>query len=71
MTDAEMTAYLGIGHLPLVVQVKLITGRKRATWERMAEIETELGPNDAGLGPRPRGVLLDYDRPPRRRRPFR
>lgn len=67
MTDQQLARYLGIDVEPnWQALVDHFTPLQRKTYERMAEVETEINLWQAGLGPRPRGVLIDYARTPRR-----
>jgi hypothetical protein len=67
MTDEELAAYLGIkGHPKAIAVVKNLSPQRRALYERMSQVEIEIELFEAGLGPRPVGVILDY--PKRQRR---
>lgn len=72
MTDEQLAAYLGIpsDHPMKATVIQSLSSEKRATYERMASIETELELWQAGLGPRP-NVLIDTERSTRRRRAWR
>lgn len=65
MTDEQLCRYLGVSPFNPAL-IKKITPLQRKTYERMAEVETEINLWQVGLGPRPRGVLIDYARTPRR-----
>jgi hypothetical protein len=66
MTDEEMASFIGVaGHPKAQACVAALTPEKRALFERMAEVCIEAELYSAGLGPRPVGVLLDFDRPRR------
>jgi len=74
MTDAELAAFLGIENEPkrdaFIAKLSL---EKRALFDRMREVEIEANLWTGGLGPKPKGVLLDTERAMRRRklaRPF-
>ena len=65
MTDEQLAAFLGIyDNWPAVIAS--FTPSQRKTYERMAEVTTQIELWQEGLGPRPRGVLIDYARTPRR-----
>lgn len=72
MTDEQLADYLGIpaDHPMRMTVVQSLSPAKRATYERMASIETELELWQAGLGPKP-NVLIDTDRSTRNRRGWR
>lgn len=60
MTDAELKKFLGIeNELNADKLIARLSPLKRATFERMSELEVELNLWAAGLGPRPKGVLID------------
>lgn len=62
MTDAELAAFLGIGKEDPEKVARVIaslTSQKRATYERMAQVERELQLYEQGLGPKPQGVMID------------
>lgn len=72
MTDAELADFLGFTHADDPEKVKRairsLVPEKRAAYERMARITTELQLYEQGLGPKPAGVLVDWDRSKRRGR---
>jgi hypothetical protein len=69
MADDEMAAFLGIkGHPKEAACIAALAPEKRALFDRMAEVAMEAELYAAGLGPYPKGVLLDFDRPARRKR---
>jgi hypothetical protein len=69
MTDEEMADFIGIkGHPKAAACIAALAPEKRALFDRMAEVCVEAELYAAGLGPRPVGVLLDFDRPARRKR---
>jgi len=72
MTDEQLAAYLGIpsDHPMKATVIKALSPAKRATYERMSSIETELELWQAGLGPKP-NVMIDTDRSTRRRKGWR
>lgn len=65
MTDRQLAVYLGIIDSPKWPEIVAGLGEsKRAVYERMAVLETEIELWQQGLGPRPRGVLIDASRTP-------
>lgn len=61
MTDEQMAEYLGLkGHPKALMVVRNLSPERRALYERMAGVEIEIELYEAGLAPRPKGVLLDY-----------
>jgi len=74
MTDEQLLEFLGVAKETPENRAKLlrsITPEKRALYERMAKLETELTIWQMGLGPKPTGVLIDSVRSVRRRRAWR
>lgn len=68
MTDDELAKFLGIaGHPKAQAVIAALPPAKRALYDRMAGLETELTLWQEGLGPKPAGVLLDTERSTRRR----
>lgn len=71
MTDDQLAEYLCISDNPMKdAFLKALSPAKRATYERMASIETELELWQAGLGPKP-NVMIDTERSTKRRRHWR
>lgn len=72
MTDEQLADYLGIppDHPMRMTVVQSLSPAKRATYERMASLETELQLWQHGLGPKP-NVLIDTERGTSRRRAWR
>ena len=65
MTDRQLAVYLGIiDHPKWPEVVASLTKAKRAVYERMATLETEIDLWQHGLGPKPKGVLIDASRTP-------
>ena len=65
MTDEELVAFVGIADLAPVLQTKFIAGLtpdRRATYERMHQVTVELDLWQAGLGPKPEGVIITRER---------
>lgn len=71
MTDEQLAKYLCISDNPMRdAVIKALSPAKRATYERMASIETELELWQAGLGPKP-NVMIDTERSTSRRKLWR
>ena len=70
MTDDEIASYCGLApDDPVRAKfLERLTPQKRATIERMSEVEIEAALWVQGLGPKPTGVLIDTERSTRRRR---
>ncbi len=65
MTDRQLAVFLGIIDSPNWPQaIAAITPTQRASYERMAKLETEIDLWQQGLGPKPQGVLIDSARTP-------
>jgi hypothetical protein len=61
MTDAELEEFLGIARCSAADRAKVmatITPAKRAVYESMANLETEVALWQEGLGPKPEGVII-------------
>lgn len=73
MTDEQLADYLGIpsDHPKRMAAVQSLSPAKRACYERMASVETELQLWQDGLGPKPAGVLIDTERSTRGRKGWR
>lgn len=74
MTDEQLLDFLGVAKETPENRAKLlrsITPAKRAVYEQMAGLETELAVWEMGLGPKPTGVLIDSVKSVRRRRAWR
>lgn len=72
MTDDELCDYCAI--TDPVMRMKFLatlTPAKRKTFDRMKEVEIEAALYAEGLGPKPQGVLLDFERDTKRRRGWR
>ena len=68
MTDEEMATFVGLTpeDEARVAFVKHLSPEKRALFERMATLDMEVALWRDGLGPKPRGVLVDLVRGKRR-----
>lgn len=65
MTDRQLAVFLGIIDTPNWPQaIAAIIPTRRAAYERMAKLETEIELWQSGLGPKPAGVLVDGARTP-------
>lgn len=62
MTDRELEAYLNLTPEEGAIIIPRMTPERRATYERMARVEAEVVLWQNGVGPKPEGVLLDFDR---------
>jgi len=73
MTDEQLARFCGLDPRDPRARkfIATLSPDKRATFERMAAVETEWNLHIAGLGPRPAGVLIDTPRSTRRRRAWR
>lgn len=63
MTDAELAVYLNLTPAEAAIVIPQVSPEKRALYDRMRELEVEVALWDAGLGPKPQGVLIDTERP--------
>lgn len=63
LSDEQLIKFLGIDGNPMAqAVVDALSPQKRALYDRMATIEIELDLWQQGLGPKPQGVLVDFDR---------
>lgn len=70
MTDEQMAEFLGFGDDPRRIEaVQKLAPEKRALFERMASLDTEVELWLAGLAPKPAGVLMDFPKGKRPREP--
>lgn len=67
MTDEQLAAYLNLTTDEAAILIPKLTPQRRAVYDRMATVEVEVNLWQAGLGPKPAGVLIDMDKPARRR----
>lgn len=59
MTDTELEVFLGIaGTKDRAAIMATITPEKRALYDRMAGLESEISLWQAGLAPKPKGVII-------------
>ena len=70
MTDEQMADFLGFpkDEPKRIAAVQKLAPEKRAAYERMAGAVVEIELWQAGLAPKPSGILVDTDRSTRRRR---
>ena len=62
MTDAELAVYLGIDDDPRWPRaIAKLEPQRRATYERMADVEMELKVWQAGAAPMPKGVIVCHE----------
>jgi hypothetical protein len=62
MTDEQLTAYLHLTPAESEIVIPKLSPQRRATYERMASLETEIFLWQNGLGPKPTDVLMDFPR---------
>lgn len=58
MTDADLCAFLGLTPAEGSTVIPRLTPERRAVYERMAEVCDEIHMWEAGVGPKPTGVIL-------------
>ena len=71
MTDAELADYLHLTSEEAAIVIPKLSPAKRAVYDRMKQVEIESALWSEGLGPKPRGVLIDTERSTKRRRGWR
>jgi hypothetical protein len=73
MTDDDLAIFCGLapGDPAREKFIATLTPERRALFERMAGLETEVTLWQQGLGPKPAGVLIDTERSTKRRRGWR
>jgi len=65
MTDRQLAVYLNILDWPNWEEaIKAFSPQRRASFDRMADLEKEIDLWAQGLGPKPTGVLIDSARTP-------
>lgn len=65
MTDEQLAQYLNIQDWPNWQEaITAISPERRASFERMAQLEIEIDLWSKGLGPKPKGVLINGARTP-------
>ncbi len=66
VTDEQLAQYLGIPESIAHIVCRDMDVVRRRTYGRMAQLETEIELWRQGLGPKPKGVLVDAARTPAR-----
>ena len=62
MTDHELAKFLGLADDPRWPQaIAKLEPKKRTAYEHMADVCMRINLFEAGLGPKPEGVILCYD----------
>jgi len=65
MTDRQLAVYLNILDWNNWEEaIKALSAERRAVFDRMADLEIEIDLWSQGLGPKPKGVLVDSARTP-------
>lgn len=62
MTDDELTKFLHLSPADAAIVIPKLTPQRRAVYDRMAALETEIFLWQNGLGPKPNNVLMDFPR---------
>jgi hypothetical protein len=62
MTDLELTEYLHLTPAEAAIVIPKLSPQRRAVYDRMKQLETDLFLWENGLGPMPGGVLVDFAR---------
>lgn len=68
MTDKELSAYLHLTPEQAAIVIPKLTPSRRALYDRMKQVEQEAELWAVGLGPKPKGVLIDTEQAMRRRK---
>jgi hypothetical protein len=71
MTDQELAEYLHLTPDEAAIVIPKLTAVQRAVFKRMRQLAIDVELWQAGLGPKPRGALIDTERSTRRRRWWR
>ena len=71
MTDLELAEYLHLTPADAAIVIPKLTPAKRAVYDRMKQVEIETTLWMEGLGPKPKGVLIDTERSTQRRKGWR
>lgn len=71
MNDAELAEYLHLTPTEADSVIPKLSASRRALYDRMKQVEIEAALWSEGLGPKPRGVLIDTERSTKRRRGWR
>jgi len=62
MNDEELAAYLHLTQQEAAIVIPKLTRERRAVYDRMKSLETEIFLWENGLGPKPKNVLMDFER---------
>ena len=62
MDDAELAEYLHLTPTEAAIVIPKLSPARRAVYDRMKSLETEIFLWQNGLGPKPQNVLMDFDR---------
>ncbi len=71
MNDSEIAEYLHLAPDEAAIVIRKLTPAKRAVYDRMKQVEVDAVLWAVGLGPKPRGVLIDTERSIKRRKEWR
>ncbi len=71
MNDVELAKYLHLTPVEAEIVIPRLSQQRRATYDRMKQIEIKAALWMAGLGPKPQGVLIDTERSTKRRREWK
>lgn len=71
MTDAELAEYLHLSPGDAAIIIPRLTPQRRATYDRMKQVEIEAALWLEGLGPKPTGALLDTVKSVKRRKAWK
>lgn len=62
MSDEELAKYLHLTPAEAAIVIPKLTPQRRAVYDRMASLETEIFLWQNGLGPKPSNVWMDFPR---------
>lgn len=62
MTDDELAKFLHLSPTDAAIVIPRLTPQRRAVYDRMAVLETEIFLWQNGLGQKPTNVLMDFPR---------
>jgi len=68
MTDIELAEYLHLSPADAAIVISKLSLQQRAAYETLRQVEIDIFRWQQGIGPKPTGVLLDFDRPRKPRR---
>lgn len=71
MTDEELGEFLGFTPEETKIAIPRLTPEKRAGYEALCGAYREIRLWEEGVGPLPKGVMIDTDRSTKRRRAWR